>query len=233
MPDSTGLEALFVRRYFDRHIMTRLAVDLRGRGYDVLTTEEAGFTALAASPDGTLLATGYADGTVSLWNPATTIERFALRGHQDEVYALTFTGGGRTLVSATAAEVIRWDAGSGARQKTVALTVGPIEQAVLTPDRRMLPAVTPADQVFLVDSATGSERARLERPARRTLSAPQPPEACHLRGGGAGLEPRTPAEPPPTWKVVLHNRQGTRLMRLRSSGETGRAGNRKTAGRSV
>jgi predicted nuclease of predicted toxin-antitoxin system len=42
MPDSTGLEALFVRLYFDRHIMKRLTVDLRGRGYDVLTTEEAG-----------------------------------------------------------------------------------------------------------------------------------------------------------------------------------------------
>jgi predicted nuclease of predicted toxin-antitoxin system len=42
MPDSAGLEALFVRLYFDRHIMTRLAVDLRGRGYNVLTTEEAG-----------------------------------------------------------------------------------------------------------------------------------------------------------------------------------------------
>jgi predicted nuclease of predicted toxin-antitoxin system len=42
MSDSPGLEALFVRLYFDRHIMTRLAVDLRGRGYDVLTTEDAG-----------------------------------------------------------------------------------------------------------------------------------------------------------------------------------------------
>jgi predicted nuclease of predicted toxin-antitoxin system len=42
MPDSAGLEALFVRLYFDRHIMSRLAVDLRGRGFDVLTTEEAG-----------------------------------------------------------------------------------------------------------------------------------------------------------------------------------------------
>ena len=41
MPDSNGLEALFVRLYFDRHIMTRLAIDLRGRGFDVLTTEEA------------------------------------------------------------------------------------------------------------------------------------------------------------------------------------------------
>jgi predicted nuclease of predicted toxin-antitoxin system len=42
MPDSNGLETLFLRLYFDRHIMARLAVDLRGRGYDVLTTEEAG-----------------------------------------------------------------------------------------------------------------------------------------------------------------------------------------------
>lgn len=41
MPD-TGLESLFIRLYFDRHIMKRLAVDLRGRGYDLLTTEEAG-----------------------------------------------------------------------------------------------------------------------------------------------------------------------------------------------
>ena len=42
MTNSAGPEALFIRLYFDRHIMSRLAVDLRGRGYDVLTTEEAG-----------------------------------------------------------------------------------------------------------------------------------------------------------------------------------------------
>jgi predicted nuclease of predicted toxin-antitoxin system len=42
MPASVGLEALFVRLYLDRHIMTRLAADLVGHGYDVLTTQEAG-----------------------------------------------------------------------------------------------------------------------------------------------------------------------------------------------
>jgi predicted nuclease of predicted toxin-antitoxin system len=42
MVSSAGLEALFVRLYFDRHIMTRLAVDLRGRSFDVRTTQEAG-----------------------------------------------------------------------------------------------------------------------------------------------------------------------------------------------
>ncbi|HMF17883.1 MAG TPA: DUF5615 family PIN-like protein [Gemmataceae bacterium] len=42
MADSPGLETLFVRLYFDRHIMTRLAIDLSGRGFNTLTTEEAG-----------------------------------------------------------------------------------------------------------------------------------------------------------------------------------------------
>jgi predicted nuclease of predicted toxin-antitoxin system len=43
MSNAPTPEALFARLDFDRHIMTRLAVDLRGRGFDVLTTEEAGF----------------------------------------------------------------------------------------------------------------------------------------------------------------------------------------------
>src|SRR5262249_13535411 len=42
MPSLPSPEALFVRLYFDRHIMARLSDDLRGRGFDVLTTEEAG-----------------------------------------------------------------------------------------------------------------------------------------------------------------------------------------------
>src|SRR4051794_25899734 len=42
MPNSPATETLFVRLYFDRHIMSRLAIDLISRGYDVLTTEEAG-----------------------------------------------------------------------------------------------------------------------------------------------------------------------------------------------
>ena len=42
MLDSPELESLFVRLYFDRHIMARLAADLLGRGFDVSRTEEAG-----------------------------------------------------------------------------------------------------------------------------------------------------------------------------------------------
>ncbi len=42
MPGSTPPDPLFLRLYFDRHIMARLAADLRGHGYNVRTTEEAG-----------------------------------------------------------------------------------------------------------------------------------------------------------------------------------------------
>ena len=41
MPNTTKSETLFVRLYLDRHIKKQLAVDLRERGFDVLTTEEA------------------------------------------------------------------------------------------------------------------------------------------------------------------------------------------------
>ena len=42
MSSSPGHESLFVRLYLDRHVMARLAIDLRGQGFDVLRTEEAG-----------------------------------------------------------------------------------------------------------------------------------------------------------------------------------------------
>jgi hypothetical protein len=41
MPESALPETLFVRLYLDRHIKKQLAVDLRERGFEVLTTEKA------------------------------------------------------------------------------------------------------------------------------------------------------------------------------------------------
>ena len=48
MPDTPNAEALFVRLYLDQHIKLQLADDLRERGYDVLTTQEA---ELETAPD--------------------------------------------------------------------------------------------------------------------------------------------------------------------------------------
>jgi predicted nuclease of predicted toxin-antitoxin system len=59
MPDSPPLEPLFVRLYLERHIMTRLVVDLDWHGFDVRTTEDAG---MDTAPDEDQLAFATAEG---------------------------------------------------------------------------------------------------------------------------------------------------------------------------
>lgn len=63
MPEPPQPELLFLRLYFVRHIMARLAVDLRGRGYDIQTTEEAG---MDTAPDEDQLAFATAEGRAIL-----------------------------------------------------------------------------------------------------------------------------------------------------------------------
>jgi predicted nuclease of predicted toxin-antitoxin system len=42
MTNSRRPEELFIRLYLDRHVIPRLADDLRERGFDVVTTQQAG-----------------------------------------------------------------------------------------------------------------------------------------------------------------------------------------------
>jgi WD40 repeat protein len=54
---------------------------------------------VAFSPDGTLLASGAADGTVCIWEPMTGDLRFVLAGHTDEVRSVAFRPDGMYLAS--------------------------------------------------------------------------------------------------------------------------------------
>jgi predicted nuclease of predicted toxin-antitoxin system len=66
MPDSPKSEELFLRLYFDRHIKKQLAVDLRQRGFDVLSTEEASMD--TASDDDQLAFAAKQDRAILTFN---------------------------------------------------------------------------------------------------------------------------------------------------------------------
>lgn len=66
-----------------------------------------GLTALAASPDGTRLATGAADGAVCLWRGDGVAEGCAA-GHEAAVHHLAWSADGAHLVSASAGDLVSW-----------------------------------------------------------------------------------------------------------------------------
>ncbi len=78
-----------------------------------LTTPEA-VTAVAASPDGTFLATASADNVVRLWDRETGEASLTLEGHAAAVTALLFLPDGERVASASADKTIRfWNLADG------------------------------------------------------------------------------------------------------------------------
>jgi WD40 repeat protein len=90
---------------------------------------------LAIAPNGALIATGHADGTLELWNSPLGNQLAILRGHQWAVYALGFTPDGRTLLSGSADGTVRlWDVATGRERHAYRWHKRWVTCAALSPD---------------------------------------------------------------------------------------------------
>ena len=79
---------------------------------------DALLVACCGSPDGTLVATGWADGAVTLWSYDGEIQcRDTLTGHSDLVSSVCFDAGGSVLVTGSRDEsVVCWSLGDEKKQ---------------------------------------------------------------------------------------------------------------------
>jgi WD40 repeat protein/tRNA A-37 threonylcarbamoyl transferase component Bud32 len=122
-----------------------------------------GFKSVAFAPDGTTLATGSENGTLTVWDTATWKERRRWSGHADEVDAVAFSPDGKLLASGCGhpmlgkrpCEAILWDAADGKLLFSLQGHLGPVTAVAFSPDGKRLATASTDRTVKLWDVVSG------------------------------------------------------------------------------
>jgi WD40 repeat protein len=117
-------------------------------------------SALAFSPDGSLLASGAQDDTlIRLWDVDAARELRSLEGHAGWIRSLAFSPDGSLLASgSTDQSVIIWDVASGRQLRTLEGHTDYLGNIVFSPDGTTLASASRDGTVRLWDVAAGAQR---------------------------------------------------------------------------
>ncbi|MBD2345278.1 WD40 repeat domain-containing protein [Anabaena subtropica] len=114
---------------------------------------------IAFSPDGTLLATGDAEGVLRLWQVATGQPLLNFTGHIGWVWSVAFSPDGQTLASCSSDKTIRlWSVNTGECQKILQGHTSSIWSVAFSADGQTLASGSDEANVRLWDISTGECR---------------------------------------------------------------------------
>jgi WD40 repeat protein len=120
-----------------------------------LRGEHATVSAVALSPDGSLLAAGGQDRTVHLWHTADGRQLDVLHGFADQVSAVAFSPTGSLLAAGSADHTIRlWEPARGTALGSLSGDSGAIEDLAFSPSGRLLASAAADGRIRLWNPVT-------------------------------------------------------------------------------
>jgi WD40 repeat protein/class 3 adenylate cyclase len=139
---------------------------------------------VAFSPDGSLVATGGEDDTIRLWDAVTHEKVRILRGHSDDILAVTFSPDGTRLATTSIDQSAKvWDTATGEILFTLSGHKAAPYHIAFSPDGKHL-ATTSFDETAKVwDAVTGQELVTLEGHFDEVLSIAFSQDGKHLVTG--------------------------------------------------
>ncbi|CAO3565256.1 unnamed protein product [Mortierella alpina] len=124
--------------------------------------EESHVLSCAYSPDGKVLATGLAIGTISLYNTATWEKTCEMSGHTGYVNNLVFSPSGKQIASGSFDQAVRlWDAQTGAPGAILSGHTEIVRSVVFSPSSQQIASGSDDKTVRLWDAQTGAPGAIL------------------------------------------------------------------------
>jgi WD40 repeat protein len=114
-------------------------------------------TAVAFSPDGSLLATASLDQTIRVWSTTSWASLQTLTGHTNGIASVAFSPDGQKIVSGSVDGTVKiWNWSSGACLLTIATHALPVTATVFSPDGASVISGSDDDTVRVWSAADGS-----------------------------------------------------------------------------